>query len=381
MPTPPLSEADKRATVDALRKAGGRVTLAASLLGIARGTISTRKLALLADPKWAKRVTPPPGTAATLTSDPTVHRRDVVADARGEAEKQRKRADEAEARLERERAARRKVKPVKPAKKRSGRDDTIRVIFPDLHGSYQDRAAVAAFMGDVKRISPHHVVGLGDLIDAGGFLAQHHTWGYVAETSYTYEDDIAAAGVFLDGLQKAAPSAEFDLLEGNHCARPERWAVTAALRNGRDSELIRQAIAPERLLEFKRRGIKYYRRSVAYDGLPVQGTIRRGKVCFVHGHSTSTNVAAVLARKFNTNVVGGHVHRVQNVMINSVSGGTIGAWTIGCLSQRQPLWQHGSCTDWVHAFAIQIVARSGAFLHFTVPIINGVSLMPEMGLR
>jgi len=292
-----------------------------------------------------------------------------------------KRVIDLEEQIKSMRTAQVRIKPPAPAKKHGTHKGTVRVIFPDLHGSYQDRAAVAAFMADVKILCPDEIIGLGDIFDAGGFLAQHHTWGYVAEAEYTFEDDVAGANGFLDSLQNAAPRARIELLEGNHESRIERWCVTSALRSRKDAKFLLDAYSPQVLLQVGRRGIKYHRRAEFHDGLPVQGAIRRGKICFVHGHTFGQRAAEILARKFATNVVCGHTHKVQSVMISSVAAGTIGAWTMGCLSQRQPLWQHGAPTEWVHAYGIQLLSKSGEFLHLTVPIINGVSLLPEMKLR
>lgn len=259
--------------------------------------------------------------------------------------------------------------------RRSGKDDTIRVVFPDLHGCFQDPAAVGAFLADVKRLAPDEIIGLGDIVDAGGFLAQHHTWGYVAEATYTFEDDIRAANTFLDRLQAAAPAAKLDLIEGNHEQRIERWCVTQALRSGRDAGFLMARNAPDILLDVKGRGARYYRRSEMYDGLPIQGTIKRGKCLFTHSAEQRT------LRRFGASVVHGHTHRVDSLLLRSAMGGVHGIWSLGCLSKPQPLWQHGNPTDWTHAYGIQIVARSGAFLHFTVPLIDGRSLLPDIKLR
>lgn len=380
MPTPPLSETEKRTTVEALRKAGGNVTYAASLMGIPRGTISVRKLRLLADPKWRDKVPHAGRSRPEEMVDPRVPRRDAVADARKEAERHRKRADMAEARLERERAARARVGSVKPAKARRGPDDFVRVIRPDLHGAYQDRAAVAAYLADVKKLRPRELVGLGDLADCTGFLAQHHVWGVVAETDYTFEDDVAAVNAFLDAEDEACGGCERDDLAGNHDARIEQWCVTQALRRKQDAAFLHSMFAPEVLFRMKQRGRRWLSRSASAEaGLP-QGTLRKGKCLFVHGHHVGENAAQAALKAYKTSVCFGHTHRQSSVVQTTVDGTTIGAWTIGHLSRSMPYWQHGRPTGWAHGYAIQIVARSGAFLHITVPIIDGVSLLPTLKL-
>jgi hypothetical protein len=119
---------------------------------------------------------------------------------------------------------------------------------------------------------------LGDHVDCGGFLAQHHTLGYVAQTDYCYEDDIAAANTFLDAIQRRARGRDSlhrgqpRAPRGNLVRHPNPAAFS------KDCEMLRRAFAPEFLLHLKARGIRYYRQSEHYHGLIVPGRIRLGNV-------------------------------------------------------------------------------------------------------
>lgn len=261
--------------------------------------------------------------------------------------------------------------PRDPAARKSG--DIVRVCIPDTHGAKIDKGALAALLTDLKALDPHEIILLGDHVDCGGFLAQHHVMGYVAETAYSYEDDIAHANAFLDAVQKAAPRAAVCYLEGNHERRVETWAVTQTLRHSRDAEGLRQLYAPEHRLSLAARGITYYRESVYYDGLPVPGVIKRGKCYFMHGMSTAKNAVAATLAKIGGNVVFAHTHRAQSEVVRLVGAGVIGGWNPGCLCELQPLWQHTSPTDWTHGYGVQLVSPSGAFLHLNIPIIDGKS--------
>lgn len=272
-----------------------------------------------------------------------------------------------------------KVPPVSPAKpSRRVKDDIVRVIIPDTHGAKVDKGALAACLGDVKALDPDEIILLGDHVDCGGFLAQHHTLGYVAESAYTYEADIAAANAFLDALQAAAPRARIDYIEGNHERRIETWALTQTLRNSKDAEYLRRAFAPEFLLRLKERGIPYYRQGEFYDELPIPGTIRKGKCYFFHGSSTAKQATTVTLNSFAGNVVFGHTHREQSSSARPVHAGQIKAWNPGCLCELQPLWQHTNPTSWTHGFAVQLAAKSGEFLHLNIPIIGGRSLLGSL---
>jgi len=372
VPQAPLSDSEKRKVIAALKQAKGNRTFAASLMGLGRATFFSRVCSMKQDPKWAKLIPEPPSTA-TLTG---------VASPDAAAKSSAKRIQFLEAKIDRMQAAR--VKAVRPAKKRSGRDDEIVVAMPDVHGSQQDPAAVAAFLGDLKRLRPSRVIGLGDVIDCGGFLAQHHVLGFVAEAEYTWEQDVAAANALLDSVQTAAGSAQVELLAGNHDERPERWAVTAALRNKVDAEFLRKQVATDIVLGLKKRGINYYRRSEFYDGLSIQGTIKRGKVLFTHGlqrgAGSGVTACARMLDRYGTNVCWGHTHWLAQLVKRDVYRGTIGAWNSGCLSKLAPLWMGADPTNWNHGFTVFVVARSGNFLAIPVPIVNGVSLLPELKL-
>lgn len=275
------------------------------------------------------------------------------------------------ARMHRARAAR--VKASKPRSRT--RRDTVRVTFGDLHGCKLSPAAAAAMLGDIHELNPHEIIIGGDLVDCGGFLAQHHTLGYVAETDYSYEDDIATANGFLDNLAEAAPRARIEYLEGNHENRVERWIITETLRHVKDARYLKELTAPATLLHLQKRGIPYYARNEIHDDCRQPGFIRRGKCFFVHELSSSANAANDALRKVAGNVVFFHTHRADSAIGFRPGIGDIGAWNPGCLCEPRPMWQHTRPNDWTHGYAVQLVAPSGKFLHINVPIVQGESLL------
>lgn len=273
----------------------------------------------------------------------------------------------------------RPLKPIKPAAPRRLTGDIVRFLIPDSHGSSQDPQAVGAMLADLKLLNPDEVVLLGDHVDCGGFLAQHHTLGYVAQTEYSYEDDIKHANAFLDAVQTAAPKAEIFYLEGNHEMRIEKWAVNETLRNQRDSEMLRRLLAPEFVLKLKERGIKYYRQSEKYFGLSLPGTIKLGKNYMTHGFSTAKHAAAVHLAKIGGNITYGHTHRADAATTELTNIGIIAAYSPGCLCLKQPLWQHTNPTGWTQGVGVQLVdRRSKNFLQLNIPIVDGVSMMKPL---
>jgi hypothetical protein len=258
----------------------------------------------------------------------------------------------------------------------------LRVCIPDTHGSYIDPEAASAFFSDLEALKPSEIIMLGDHVDCGGFLAQHHTNEYVAQCAYSFADDLAAGNQFIDEIQKLCPTAKIDYLEGNHEFRISRWCVTQALAHAQDAEFLLKMLSVKNQLRLKDRGIPYYRQGEFYDGCSIPATIKRGKCYFTHGSRVGVNSARMMLTDFGGNVVYGHVHRMLSFVGQSVHGGQIGAWSPGFLAKLQPYWKHTQISGWAHGYGLQIVEEaSGAFLHLNVPIINGRSLLFSLTKR
>jgi len=186
--------------------------------------------------------------------------------------------------LEKTRKAKHKI----PAqgKLRTTRGAFVRVFLPDTHGHSVDPAALKACLTDLEYLQPREIFLMGDHLDCGGFLAQHHTLGFVAETDNTFESDVNAANALLDAVQKLCPKASIKYLEGNHEERIEKWIVNSVLRNGADAEFLRRLMGPEAVLHLESRKIPYIRKAVTYDGCRVQGTVKAGNCYITPWHSS-----------------------------------------------------------------------------------------------
>lgn len=256
----------------------------------------------------------------------------------------------------------------------------VRVVVPDSHGEHIDPAARAAFLGDMSRLGAQveEVVFLGDHLDCGGTFNAHQRT-YTNEMTESYEGDVAAANSFLEQTLSRLPALKWaGYLEGNHEQHVERWAARNFERR-RDAEMVLEAIGPAKVLDLKRRDVHYFKRSELYQGLGIQGTIKRGKVYFTHGISANRHATATHLDRFADNVVHGHTHRSQAVVGRTVRSACIGAWCPGTLAKLQPLYRHTTPTDWSHGYGLQFVSRTGgAFLHFNVPLFNGTSLLNEV---
>lgn len=295
--------------------------------------------------------------------------------------REREARERIETTLERLRTSKVKLRLDRKARSRKG-GVTLRVLVPDSHGCFIDQAAAAAMIADIKMLQPASIILLGDHLDCGGFLAEHHTWGYVAEADYTFEDDCNATNQFLDAIQAAAPAATIEYLEGNHERRIEKWIVTDALRCGKGSRqdvaMLNKLFSTEIVLHLAKRGIPIYKQGEWYDGCHVPGTIKRDNCYFTHGQYTAKAAAAAHLSKYNANVWFGHTHRMDLATKRTVASGPIGAWNPGCLCQLQPFWQHQNLTDWVNGYGIQLVQSGLGHLNLQIPIIDNVSYLSPL---
>lgn len=273
----------------------------------------------------------------------------------------------------------RKARAPKPVKIRKGKaaKHIVRVIIPDTHGNHIDKPAEAAFLSDLEVLKPDSVVGLGDHTDCGGTFSRHAR-SYTNELTESYDDDTAATNYFFDACQERAPNAEYDILEGNHCARVAAWVVNN-FPSHKDAEMILRLIGPEGVLRMKERGFRYIKRNEFHDGLAIPGAIRKGRCFFVHGVSHAKHADSVHLERFGASVVFGHVHRAMSVVSRTVTSQGHGAWCPGTLAKLQPLYAHTHPTTWSHGYAVQLVNQStGTFLHLNIPIMDGVSMLREV---
>ena len=268
--------------------------------------------------------------------------------------------------------------PIRTGVPQRRKEDFVRVIANDVHGQMMDRPAVEAFLRDLKEWDADELVLNGDIVECGGFLAAHHTLGYVAQTEYSWQQDIAAGNWLLDEIQKAAPRAKIHYIEGNHEDRIERWIVDQTMRHTRDSEFLRTLLSPQVLLKLKDRGVSYYRRGEHHiQGLP-PGWIKLGKIFFVHELGGGKNAASAAVGRTAGNVVYAHTHQEDTASAVLPGVGLVKAWNPGCLCQRQPLWRHSNPTGWSHGYAVQFISKSEEFLHINVPIWEGRSLIGQL---
>lgn len=257
-------------------------------------------------------------------------------------------------------------------------ESEIEILIPDTHGEHINKAAARAFLNDLD-ILPNvkRVVYLGDHLDCGGFLAQHHVIGTVPETEACFEEDERAANIFLDEVTKRCPNARTDYIEGNHEARIEKFIVKATLGNPRNGSWMRKMFSPERVLHLEERGIRFVRRSQCYDGLKIPGTIDLDGMLARHGKNCGSTACQREVSRFGCNVAIAHTHRMLLASKETYRGMAY-SWCFGCLCNLQPLYYDTDPTDWAHGYGIRIRKPGYGFIVLQIPIMDGRSYLEPL---
>lgn len=268
-------------------------------------------------------------------------------------------------------------KQSKPRTKKRG--SFYRVAFGDTHGASLDPKAWKAFIGDMQRLQPTQLIHLGDIVDCGGWLAQHQTMGYLAEVETSYADDINAANQMLDQLQTVCPKAELHAIEGNHDMRVEKWCISQTLRHNLDAKYLTNLLSPQALTHLKKRGIKYYKRNECHSGLKNNsGSFVIGNCAFTHPQRASKHHASRMATDWGMNVVYGHTHRRDYFPASDARGRSWSAWSPGCLCVTRKYWHHTENFQHNQGYHLQIVQPNQQFLGINIPIIDGVSYLSDL---
>ena len=254
----------------------------------------------------------------------------------------------------------------------------VRVAFGDTHGASIDPGAWNALLHDIEFLKPAEIIHGGDVLDCDGWLASHHTTHYVAQTSYSYADEVVAGNIQLDQLQAAAPNASIEILEGNHDARVETWAVTVTQKLQADAQLLLDAVGPRTMLNVDKRGIKWWSRADVHAGV-IGGSVKKGKCWFTHGYSASKHAASQVVSDFESNVVYFHTHRRDYYPKVNAAGDERAAWCPGCICVKRKYWHHTKPFFHNQGYHVQFVQKCGTILGFNVPIINGVSMLADFG--
>lgn len=237
------------------------------------------------------------------------------------------------------------------------------MIFPDIQVPFEDSKALEIAMSVMQSIKPDKVVFLGDLLDLSAWsrFDQQPDWATATQ------DALITAHQLLAGIRKALPSAEIDVLAGNH---EQRMAKTL-LRNAQAAYGLKRAnqldgwpvMSVPYLLALDDLDINYH------PGYPANRLWLNRNLQIRHGLNTRKKGGAVRANTAAEKVstITGHDHRLSShaATINNYEGAqTLFSYGSGCLCRLDghvpslhqgrdedgvPIEQY---EDWQHGFVI-----------------------------
>lgn len=203
------------------------------------------------------------------------------------------------------------------------------VILSDLQIPFQDEKAVEVALQVLKDAKPDKVILVGDMLDLSAWSKYIQRPEWAAAT----QEAINQAHQLLAKIRKLAPHAEIAVLEGNHDARMEKYA----LNNAQAAFGLRRADKPESwpvlsvpfLTAMDTLDIEYV------SGYPANRYWINHNLQVRHGNiARKGNTAVAVAQEERISTIFGHIHRVETQFLthHTYEGGkTIGAWSIGCL--------------------------------------------------
>ena len=121
----------------------------------------------------------------------------------------------------------------------------------------------------------------------------------------------------------------------------------------------------DKALKLKERGYKYH----PYNRKKL---LKIGKLNFSHGKYVPKYHAFKHLDMYGESIMYGHTHDLQR-FTKTTAGGTISAWSLGCLKdiEADEDWLSGRLTNWNHAFAIVDFFKNGYYKVEVIEIING----------
>ena len=249
-------------------------------------------------------------------------------------------------------------------------------ILPDIHYPHENKEALAIARRVIAKLKPTRTVLLGDMLDAGSFSTFAAKSIKEVRQANFLEEEIKPATKLLDFLDNHTRE-KVVFVEGNHEYRVERWAI----EHGAGSQAIYEAISPQALLS-KNRDKKRFKY------IPYINTGETGfsyyditpNLIAVHGWTAGVNAARAHRMKAQSkSVVFGHTHRMQSdAARDPFSKERRVAWSVGCLSNLQPIYLHQP-GDWVLGMGLIYISRTNPrdWTEYTLKIQSGRTILPD----
>lgn len=222
---------------------------------------------------------------------------------------------------------------------------------PDVHSPFHDKLAWRLFLKIAKKINPDECVIHGDFFDF--YSVSRHDKDPLMDFK-TWKDEMKEARRTLDELMNAIKPKKWVFLEGNHCARLVNYLNNHAPK-------LAGIFRPEEML-----GIPEEMKFIPYGQ---EGIYKIGKLICVHGSRAGENPAASMVKKFRSNVIFGHTHKIQEYHIQNAHGDDFVGLNIGWLGdQRRCAKYIKDISDWSLGFGITYHKLNGDFYYQLVHI-------------
>ena len=236
------------------------------------------------------------------------------------------------------------------------------IVTPDKHFPIHDEKAISVVCQAIELVKPDTYIDLGDTGEWEHF-STHYWKGRSAKPMEDLipllDKDVADVNAGMDSIDESLDKAgvkERHFIQGNH----EVWL---------DKFVVRYPYLKEyttyNALKLKERGYKYH----PYNRKKL---LKKGKLNFTHGKFVPKYHAFKHLDVYGESIMYGHTHDLQR-FTKTNAGGTISAWSLGCLKdiENDEDWLSGRLTNWNHAFAIIDWFKGGNYKVEVVEIIKG----------
>lgn len=209
----------------------------------------------------------------------------------------------------------------------------------------------------VKRFAeafkPNFVVDLGDTLDLT-YFSSFDKDNATAQVVGDWAQDVALLNTELDWWQGV--TKKYYWILGNHDWRAKKKAE-------RTDTALMGMLDYATQFRVKSRGITML--------TPEDRPLKIGKLNMIHGWFYNQYHARKHLDVYSGNIVYGHVHTFQTHAKELVAEGKqIQAWSLGCLSNKQPDYLQGRPSQWKNGFAVVYMNDSGNFNLYPVNIIG-----------
>ena len=238
------------------------------------------------------------------------------------------------------------------------------IVTPDKHFPIHDQKAINIVCKAIEIVKPTVYIDLGDTGEWEHF-STHYWKGRNAKPMEDLipllDNDVKVVNKGMDQIDKSLDKVncnERHFVQGNH----EVWLDKFVTRYP-----YLEQYTTENALRLKDRGYDYH----PYNRKKL---LNLGKLNFTHGKFTSKYHAFKHLDVYGESIMYGHTHDLQR-FTKTNAGGTISAWSLGCLKdiEADEDWLSGRLTNWNHAFAIIDWFKGGNYKVEIVEIIKGTT--------